>query len=85
MTEAFTDSDVFVSFSLLAYARNFRLKYRTCGSDLYSIILDSCFLNQECTFPSGATPAQKATIVGSAIFINAVFFEGDDGDGGGME
>jgi len=37
----------------------------------------------ECTFPTDATPAQKATIVGAAIFINAVHFEGDDGEGGG--
>jgi len=39
---------------------------------------------KECTFPENATPAQKATIVGAAIFINAIFFEGDDGgDSGG--
>lgn len=35
----------------------------------------------ECTFPKNATPAQKATIVGSALMINAMFFEGNDNDG----
>lgn len=38
----------------------------------------------ECNFPADATPQQKAIIAGSAIMINAVFFEGqDDGGGGG--
>jgi len=31
----------------------------------------------ECTFPKDCTPAQKATIVGSAILLNAIYFEED--------
>ncbi|CAB9505965.1 Phospholipid scramblase 1 [Seminavis robusta] len=37
----------------------------------------------ECTFPNDATPQQKALIVGSALMINAMFFEGEDDNDGG--
>ena len=38
-------------------------------------------LKKECVFPNDATVAQKTVILGSAILINAIFFEGQD-DGG---
>lgn len=36
----------------------------------------------ECTFPKDSTPAQKATIVGSAILLNAIYFEEDPDNSG---
>lgn len=32
----------------------------------------------EVTFPTEATVSQRACLVGTAIFLNAVFFEGGD-------
>lgn len=37
----------------------------------------------ECTFPKDCSPATKATIIGSAILLNAIYFEGDDNDDSG--
>lgn len=34
------------------------------------------------TFPDNATAQEKGLLMGSAIFINANFFEGNDGGGG---
>ena len=97
MTEVFTDSDAFVSYiSLVRFGFGLFWHFNydcAIGNTLVEyakdvLTLKFCrichiFLLQECTFPTDATPAQKATIVGAAIFINAVFFEGEDGEGGG--
>jgi len=37
----------------------------------------------EVTFPNDATTQQKAILVGTSIFLNAAFFEGDEGAGQG--
>lgn len=37
----------------------------------------------EVKFPADATPAQKGIFIGATLFLNALFFEGGDGEGGG--
>jgi Scramblase len=37
----------------------------------------------EVDFPKDATPDQKGILIGLSIFINSVFYEGDQSGGGG--
>ena len=37
----------------------------------------------EVDFPKDATVDQKGILIGTSVFLNAVFFEGDEGGGGG--